>query len=595
MAAYRSLLWVSLVMLALGCTSKEVPPKTVEIARDPDLDGPELFQDVTTSAGIEFAYRNGEEVDPPHLAILESLGGGLALIDFNGDGLLDVYVPGGGYFDGPDKKGIRGHSGRLYQNLGGCKFSDVTKQAGLNTLGGEQPWFYSHGAAVVDYDRDGWPDLLVTGWGRIALFHNESDIRPGETGRRFVDVSDRAGLSKGITWATSAAFADLDGDGYPDLYVCQYVDWSFANHPKCNYDGKTPDVCPPKNFNGLPHKVLRNKGDGTFIDVSAEAGLKPGGPTSSKGLGVLAADMNSDGKPDLYVANDTVDNYLYLNLSTPGKIRFEEVAVLAGVAGDDSGQANGSMGVDAGDPDGVGMPYLWVTNYEKELHALYKNQSDRNQALFLFHTQASGIASIGQSYVGWGTGFLDVDRDGWEDIFIANGHAIRHPTGASRLQLPVLLRNQGAGKFKDITPRGGDYFRKPHLARGAVLGDLDNDGGVDVVVSHIHHPVAVLRNVAPGDHHWIGVELSRPNHADVVGARVIVEAGGRKQTRFAKGGGSYASSPDRRAVFGLGSTQSIDKVTVVWPDGKEDSWAGLKLDRYYGLVQGGQIKGVRSH
>ena len=224
-------------------------------------------------AGIDFAYRNGEEVQPPHLAILESLGGGVALIDYDGDGLLDIFLPGGGHFDGPDKRQINGHPGRLYRNLGGFKFRDVTADAGLATLAGGQPWFYTHAAAVADYDRDGWPDLLVTGWGRVALFHNEPD---GKGGRRFVDVSARAGLDQGITWATSAAAADLDGDGYPDLYVCQYVDWSFANHPNCDYDGKTPDVCPPKKFQGLPHKVYRNRQDGTFADVSDEAGLHKG-------------------------------------------------------------------------------------------------------------------------------------------------------------------------------------------------------------------------------------------------------------------------------------------------------------------------------
>jgi enediyne biosynthesis protein E4 len=576
---------IGLLWAGTGCTPKGTPTATSTAAAplDPQPGGPDWFEDVTKSSGIDFVSRNGEEVQSPHLAILESLGGGVALIDFDGDGRLDVYIPGGGYYAGSDNRDIRGQPGRLYRNLGGFRFADVTAEVGLATLADNRPWFYSHGVAVLDYDRDGWPELLVTGWGRIALFHNEPD---GKGGRRFADVTAKAGLDKGVTWATSAAAADFDGDGYPDLYVCQYVDWSWANNPACNYDGTTPDVCPPKNFSGLPHKVYRNKGDGTFADVSAEAGLVRGGPKASKGLGVLAVDVNGDGKPDVYVANDTVDNFLYLNRSTPGRIRFEEVGVLAGVSGDGGGNPNGSMGVDAGDPEGVGMPYLWVTNYEKELHALYKNRSTKDRAMFFFHTPASGIAAIGQAFVGWGTGFVDADRDGWEDLFVANGHAIRYPTGASRLQTPVLLRNEGNGRFKDISPRGGDYFRTPHLARGVALGDLDNDGRVDVVVNHLNGPVAVLRNVVSDDAHWLGIELSRPGRADVVGARIMLEANGRKQTRFAKGGGSYASSPDRRALFGLGATAAVDRVTVIWPDGKEDTWTGLKSDRYYSLEQG---------
>jgi len=583
------LLVAGILAFGPGCSPKSTPAAGTaapSVAPATEPSGPDLFEDVTRTSQIDFAYRNGEEVQPPHLAILESLGGGVGLIDFDGDGLLDIYLPGGGYFDGPKKQEIHGHPGRLYRNLGGFKFSDVTEQVGLNTLADGKPWFYNHGVEVADYDRDGWPDLLVTGWGRVALFHNEPDLRPGMGGRHFVDVSAKAGLDRGITWATSAAFADFDGDGYPDLYICQYVDWSFANHPACNYDGKTPDVCPPKSFKGLPHKVYRNNGNGTFTDVSADAGLKPGGPRASKGLGVLAVDVNLDGKPDVYVANDTVDKFLYMNKSTPGRIQFAEVGQIAGVALDGGGQANGSMGVDAGDPDGNGMPYLWVTNYEHELPALYKNQSTRDRALFMFYTSRSGIGAVGHTYVGWGTGFVDVDRDGWEDLFIANGHAIRYPTGGDRQQKPVLLRNQGAGKFEVVTPRGGEYFNKPHLARGAALGDLDNDGRVDLVVSHINQPVAVLRNVAPEGNQWIGVQLARPDHADCVGARVVLESAGRKQTRFAKGGGSYLSSPDRRFVFGLGTATAIEKVTVVWPDGKEESWTGLKPGAYYELRQG---------
>jgi hypothetical protein len=307
-----------------------------------------------------------------------------------------------------------------------------------------------------------------------------------------------------------------------------------------------------------------------------------------KGLGVLAVDVNLDGKPDVYVANDTVDNFLYLNLSTPGKIRFREEGMFAGVARDGNGAPNGSMGLDAGDPAGDGKPWIWVTNYENELHALYRNLSNRGRVYFGFHTTAAGIAAIGQKYVGWGTGFLDVDHHGWEDLFIANGHAIRYPKGqgSARRQKPVFLRNW-KGKFKDLTARGGGYFAKQHLARGAGLADLDNDGKVDLVVSHMNEPVAVLRNEAETrGRHWLGVELAGKGHADVVGAKVVLDRGGCKQTGFARGGGSYASSGDRRHVFGLGAEGTVGRVTVVWPDGEQQHWDGLAVDRYHRLVQG---------
>jgi hypothetical protein len=561
-------------------------PEKGRAARAEDA-GPPLFRDITKTSGIDFTYRNGEE--PGHLAILESLGGGVGVIDFDGDGLLDLFLVGGGEYTGPDKKIIAGRPCKLYRNLGGGKFKDVTREVGLDRLAGEQPWFYTHGVAVGDYDRDGWPDLLVTGWGRVVLFHNVPvDPRDPSKGRRFEDVTEKAGLGKGITWATSAGWADLDGDGYPDLYICQYVNWSWANHPSCTYDGKTHDVCPPKNFSGLEHKVFLNKAGRTFEDVSATVGLAKGGPDSSKGLGVLIVDVNGDGKPDVYVANDTVDKFLYLNRSTPGKILFEEMAMKTGVARDDRGSPNGSMGLDAGDYDGRGLPSLWVTNYENELHALYQNQCKGNHLWFSFQTTAAGIAAIGQKYVGWGTSFIDFDLDGWEDIFVSNGHAIRYPTGVgvTRRQKPIYLHNLGGGKFVSSPRRLGEYGESEHLGRGVGFIDLDNDGKVDVVLNHMNEPVTVLHNIAPEGNHWLGVQLVGKDHADVVGARVVLAAGDRQQTRFAKGGGSYASSSDRRLVYGLGKTNKVERVTVIWPNGDKQEWTGLAIDHYHRLVQG---------
>ncbi len=557
--------------------------------------GPPFFEDVTEASGVKHTCRNGEEAG--HYAILETLGGGVALFDFDGDGLLDIFVTGGGGFEGPDKKTITGLPCHLYRNLGGMKFQDVTKEVGL-----DGPLFYTQGCAVADYDRDGWPDLLVTGWGRVALYHNEPvDPKDPAKGRRFVEVSRQAGLHDN-QWSTSAAWADLDGDGFPDLYICHYVDWSFENHRRCGgYSvGVDRDVCPPKEFQGLPHILYRNNANGTFTDVSKEAGLNLRGTLDAngkqaevgKGLGVVIADFNGDRKPDIYVANDTVANLMYWNR---GKMKFEETGVPSGAALDDYGGANGSMGVDVGDYDRSGHPSLFVTNYEGEMHALYRNLGKRE--LFTFSTTVSGIAAIGQRYVGFGTAFVDVDGDGWQDLVAINGHVIRHPAGAAGIkQAPVLLRNQGQGKFKAVTPQGGSYFKSEHRGRGLAVGDLDNDGRPDLVVNHINEPVAVLRNIH-GDTgqrpHWLGLNLQGKKHADLVGTRVVLEGNGAKQTRFVKGGGSFLSCSDPRMIFGLADQERFDRVTIEWASGQTQTFEGkdLAIDRYW-IVREGEDKAM---
>lgn len=533
--------------------------------------GAALFRDATPGSGVDFTYRNGEEAD--QFAIIESLGGGVALIDYDGDGLLDILVTGGGYFTGDDKKQVKGHPCRLFKNLGNCKFKDVTIQVGIDTTA-----FYTHGCAVVDYDCDGWPDLVITGYQRLLLYHNESD---GKGGRRFVDVTRIAGLTENL-WSTSAAWADFDGDGYPDLYVCHYVDWSPSNNPVGFANGKR-DICPPKQFQALPHKIYRNQGNGTFIDVSKEAGLRVGG----KGLGVIAVDLNDDGKPDIYVANDTVDNFLYMNRSVPGKIRFEELGLSAGVARDDRGVPTGSKGLAVGDYDNSGRASLWVTNYEGETHSLFHNDCEQGREPFRFASQRAGISAIGQLGVGWGTDFFDFDHDGWLDLFIANGHSLRSPSDKARsAQKPFLLRNRD-GKFVDVSPQAGPYFQNSHRARGVAFGDLDNDGNIDIVVSHLNEPVVLLRNKGKvAQNHWLGVQLAGKNGRNVAGARLSLEVDGQsRQTRFAKGGGSFASSSDPRHVFGLGPAKQ-GKLTVRWPSGKEQSWQGLEVDRYWRLIEG---------
>jgi hypothetical protein len=601
-------LWFAVVFCSLpslwllGCFSgNQVPDPSAEY-------GPPFFVDKTPGSGIDFIYRNGQEAD--HYSILESLGGGVALLDYDNDGLLDIFVTGGGYFAGQDRQQIQPYPCKLYKNLGNWKFKDVTQEVGLN----EVP-MYSHGCAVADYDNDGWPDLLVTGWGRVALYHNEPlDPAHPTRGRRFREVSRKAGLTD-RHWSTSAAWADFNGDGYPDLYICHYVDWSFANHPRCpGSTGETrQDVCPPRQFTALPHILYLNNGDGTFRDASKEAGLRVPRADGDyarlthlnararqhlreadrardygKGLGIVVVDVNDDGRPDIYVANDTSGNFLYVN---KGRGQFAEVGLASNAVRDSMGSPNGSMGVDASDYDGSGRFSIFVTNYEYEAHALYRN---RGGGQFAYASRSAGIFELGFHYVGFGTGFLDFDRDGNEDLFISNGHVLRHLSAPRELrQEPVLLRNKRQPgmrpeevRFENVSPRAGPFLRTGHIGRGAAFGDLDNDGKIDIVISHLNEPVVLLQNCLENGNHWLGIELVGKPYRDAVGAKLTLEAGGQQLVRTIRGGGSYLSASDRRIVFGLGQNQQAGRLTVRWLSGRVQTWSGLAIDRYWRLDEG---------
>jgi hypothetical protein len=567
---------------SFGCNGAKNSP-ALENAVQTELTPATYFQDVTSASGLDFTYHNGQ--DTGNLTILETLGGGVALLDFDGDGLLDIFVTGGGCFSGKDKTKIDGLPCKLYKNLGGWKFQDVTADVGLDKIA-----FYSHGAAVADYDRDGWPDLLVTGWGRLALFHNVA-APDSRWGRRFEDVTERAGLTSQL-WSTSAAWGDLDGDGWPDLYICHYVDWSFTNNPICQTRPNVRDTCPPGRFKALPNILYRNNGDGRFTDVSEKAGIYQGRALEySKGLGVLLADLDDDGRPDIYVANDQTQNLLYLN---KGGMRFDEEAMRRGVARDDLGRGNASMGVDAADYDGSGYLSLFVTNFRNELHSLFRN---RGGGHFTYATKTAGLASLGSDTVGWGTGFLDFDLDGNEDLVFVSGHVYQHPEPPDAVrQRAFLLRNTRSSgdrphqvRFEDVSEAGGSYFRERHCGRGLAIGDLDNDGRPDLVISHLNEPVVLLRNISGEGRHWLGVDLLGRDRRDLVGTKVTLEAGNRRLIRTVKGGGSYCSSGDRRILFGLGRGDAAPedcRVSVRWPGGRVEAWDGLAADRYWRFREG---------
>ncbi|MCY2992604.1 MAG: CRTAC1 family protein [Planctomycetota bacterium] len=526
----------------------------------PELESKIRFTDKAQAANIHFAYHNGSEAG--EYTILESLGGGVALVDYDGDGRLDLFFPGGGRFD--PQKSILPLPSLLLRNLGDWQFEVVSDQARVR-----ESTVYSHGVAAGDYDNDGFPDLLVTGYGGLQLFHNQGDGTFREVGRPASVAND--------SWNTSAGWADLDGDGNLDLYVTCYVNWSFANHPFCpGAVAGQRDVCSPKRFDPLPDFVYLNNGDGTFRDASVECGLRRDG----KGLGVVLGDIDLDGDVDIYVANDTTENFLYIN---DGHGHFEEAGLLRGVALDESGRPNGSMGVDLGDYDLDGWPDLFVANYENESFGLYRNLGQGN---FQPVSRAAGVTSVGDLFVGFGAGFIDVDRDGAEDLIVANGHVVHFSRNSSLRQLPLLLLNDGAGRFIRARLQPDPYFSQPHSGRGMAVGDLDDDGNLDIAISHNNEPVAILRNETVNGNHWLRARLvGRRSNRDAVGARLVLQTSVGNRLRLVKGGGSYLSQSELRVCWGIPAGATAESLSVTWPAGGVQTVKIEHLDHTLVLIE----------
>ncbi len=490
------------------------------------------------TTGVTGAYQNGEAAE--QCTILESLGGGIGIIDFDRDGRMDVCLPGGGGFTNDQQ--VTGLPTFLYQNRDQWMFHDRSDASRI----AYSP-FYSHGVAVGDYNNDGFSDLVITGYQGILLWTNQGD-------GTFIESALTLGIYN-PAWASSAAWGDLTGDGNLDLYVANYVDWSFQNHPVCTATNRQRDICPPKSFAPLADQLFVSQGDGQFADQSASSGLRSDG----KGLGVLLADVNADARLDIYVANDTTNNFLYLNDGGS----FTELGELSGVALDDRGLPNGSMGLDAFDYNQDGHLDVWVCNYEDEAFGLYRNDGDSH---FLHVSKSTGLTSFGQRFVGFGTAAVDFDLDGDEDVVVANGHVIKYPQRSPRKQLPLFLENQ-QGRFHRVNFANDSYFAQPHEGRGLAVADFDNDGDVDIAISHVNAPMALLQNkTTAGD--WLSIQLvGIQSNRDAIGATVWLHTNDGNMLRQIKGGGSYLSTPDLRLHWGFSPQTQIEKLEIVWPSG----------------------------
>ncbi|MFO0892522.1 MAG: FG-GAP-like repeat-containing protein [Isosphaeraceae bacterium] len=528
------------------------------------LDVP-AFVDEAASRGLVFRFDHGPS---PEHQLPETMSGGVGLLDFDGDGWLDIYALQGGAFPPRSSPSVFGD--RLFRNRGDGRFQDVTEASGLAAL----PGGYSHGVAVGDYDNDGRPDLFVTRWRSYALYRNLG-------GGRFQDVTARAGLGGDRDWPTSAAWADLDDDGDLDLYVAHYLKWDAENPPLCEYPDRSRAgyrYCDPLSFAATPDHLFRNDG-GRFVDVTAEAGIVD---RDGRGLGVLTVDLDEDGKVDIFVANDLSANCYFRNL---GGLKFSERAVEAGLAASAEGGYLAGMGIACGDLDGDGLLDLAVTNFFNQVTTLYHNHG---RGLFSDRSGFVGLSEATRRFLGFGVAALDANNDGRLDLAQANGHVSDfRPSYPYEMRAQLLLRD-ASGRFRDVSEQAGDPWRVPRLGRGLAIGDIDNDGSLDILIVGQGDSLALLRNQArPATGHFLILKLEGVTcNRDGYGAKVTVTAGGRSQVGARSGGGSYLSTSDPRLHFGLGAAQRVDRVEVHWPSGRSDVYEGLIGDTGYRLREG---------
>ena len=507
------------------------------------------FVDVTEEAGISFRHINGAE-GAYHLP--ETLGAGGAFFDVDSDGNLDLYLVNSGYWE---ESAADETLSALYRNNGDGTFTDITTTAGVGNRGN-----YGQGAACADYDNDGDVDLYVTNFGANVLYRNNGD-------GTFTDSTASAGVGD-PGWSSSACFLDYNLDGHLDLFVVNYLVYSLdVPYLPCGEEDGTQTYCHPSLFEGAPDTLYHNNGDGTFTDVSKESGVGGvGGLFHGKGLGVVSADFNNDGAPDLYIANDDTRNDFFYN---NGDGTFSEISLLAGCAYSFNGVAQAGMGVAAGDYNGDGLQDIFVTNLSYETNALYRNNGDGTFTDVIYEAHLGKESYL---FVGFGTGFFDADNDGWLDLFVANGHIIDNIEDTHDIltyrQPDQMFRNQGDGTFQEVSLHAGTYFQSPVVSRGALFGDYDNDGDVDMLVTQSNGPVTLLRNETGTQHNWIRIKtVGVISNRDGIGTRVTLTAGGHTQIREINPGASYLSSHDERLHFGLGTNVTVNRLEVRWQSG----------------------------
>lgn len=524
-----------------------------------------LFEEISPEAsGIRWRHVSGRS---PEYYLPETTGAGCAFLDYDNDGWMDIYLVNSGKCDFYDPQPALRNA--LYRNNRDGTFTDVTEKAGVAGGG------YGMGVAVGDYNGDGYPDLYVTQYGRSILYRNNGN-------GTFTDVTEKAGVAA-PGWGSSAVWFDYDNDGRLDLFVCRFVEFDKSKNKFCgNEQSGERYYCVPRVYEPAPCWLFHNNGDGTFTDVSQQIGIRK---LLGKAWGVVATDVNNDGWMDLFVANDTVQNFLFINK----RGKFEDAALDAGVAYSQNGRARSGMGVDSADYDQDGWQDLFVSNVDQEMYSIYRNNHD-----LTFDDMAGplGIGKTTRLMSGWGVKFFDYDNDGNLDLFIANGHPDDkielHATHVTYKEPMLLFHNSGHG-LEDVSVVAGPVFAESYAARGVALGDFDNDGAPDLLVSVNNDSPLLLRNRAAGGNHWLGVRLvGKKANPDAIGARIQWQAGDLKRSRLKIGGGSYLSSHDPREILGIGSHTKIARLEIRWPQPstRVDVFTDLTVDHYITIVEG---------
>jgi len=539
--------------------------------------GPVIFKDIEDAAGLTtWTHRMGT---PQKGYILETVGSGVALLDYDNDGWLDIYLVNGSTVDALSGKTSSPHAALFHNNHDGT-FTDVTAKAGVSN----DRWGF--GAVVGDFDNDGWPDIYVSNYGKNRLYRNNHD-------GTFTDIAEKAGVTLG-NWSTGATWGDYDGDGLLDLFVPGYVHYDLSDQPKsfsfCQFRG-IKVMCGPRGLRGEADHLFHNNGDGTFTDVSEHAGVADA--NHYYGLASLFVDVNGDGRTDLVVADDSTPNYLYMN---KGDGTFEDDSYASGFALNEGGRETASMGIAAGDLTHDGSIDLYITAFSDDYKPLYRNDGSGN---FTDTSYRDGIAEVTVPFLGWGTSFFDYDNDGWLDVLAVNGHVYPEVDvqnwGTTWAQRPLLFHSDH-GKLSLVPAVEGTGLAKLATARGMAFGDLFNDGHIDVVINNLDGTPSLFRNVVNNGNHWISFRLigtpatepgKKGSPRDAVGASVYVTANGFRQRADVVAGGSFASSPDQRPHFGLGAATRIDKIEIHWPSGAVETIPPpTELDRFYTVKEG---------